>query len=363
MNIISKNTRIQKSLKKKMLGGQTKKKKKKSRKLIDDNKKEILYTTAALGTIAAIAYSAFKKSRNVKEEPDKVPDVENVPDEVSNESVVSDAAPVDDHIHQSGMAEPKKAEAEKPTAHEIPGKPSLKKPAKPQRKTPWKKTAKPEEKTKKEVVFSEAALKAQAAANEATFKPGSDGHQLARDTTPAPALTSALNANAATFKPGIYGHQLARDTAASTSSEVRFEFKEKSSLKDRLQKSAKLMKKNPDQIPIIVEKFHNCKDKIDIKPKKFLVAKNPPFLNFLYSLKEDNLVGELPSDKDLVLYNYDKLLDTNEPIGNIYNKYKDDDGFLYLIFSTKSKSIPNWADRSEEEEEELPPLIYRDRKP
>jgi hypothetical protein len=114
MNIISKNTRIQKSLKKKMLGGETKpnKKNKTLRKLIGDNKKNILGTAVVLGT-AGIGYAGLRRlrgSRTVKDPPEDQEEVVETADAKKAEEAekAADAKKVEEKLAREAKAKKEK---------------------------------------------------------------------------------------------------------------------------------------------------------------------------------------------------------------------------------------------------------------
>lgn len=84
--------------------------------------------------------------------------------------------------------------------------------------------------------------------------------------------------------------------------------------------------------PIIINVHSNCK--LLLKQELFLVSETFTVNNFLKLLrKQTNILYS----KTIFIFNKDKiLLSTDELINIVYEKYKNNDGFLYLTISTKN---------------------------
>ena len=103
-------------------------------------------------------------------------------------------------------------------------------------------------------------------------------------------------------------------------------------MSDKFLQSEKIMKKYPDKIPVIVTKFKNT-DLPDIKKSKFIVPKDMKFTNFVYIIRKHI---KLNSEKAIFITINNKLCPSNSTLGEIYDDMKNDDGFLYMEYSSEN---------------------------
>ena len=134
--------------------------------------------------------------------------------------------------------------------------------------------------------------------------------------------------------------------------------KEESDLASRKANSAAILAKHPTRIPVIVEKREGDKSLSDIDKKKFLVPNDLTIGQFVYVIrKRINLAPEqaiflfvnsgvlppsvaalqqvalsgpaaLPSSvRFLCAHRWPR------PLPQVYDQYKDEDGFLYMLYS------------------------------
>ena len=105
--------------------------------------------------------------------------------------------------------------------------------------------------------------------------------------------------------------------------------------KERLQNSSKLIEKNKGQIPVICEKDEKSNMKALIKTK-YLIKKEITVDQFIGTLRKKL---QLDSNDALFLLanckNNKYAIVGTESLGSIYDKYKDEDGFLYIIYSNE----------------------------
>ena len=99
----------------------------------------------------------------------------------------------------------------------------------------------------------------------------------------------------------------------------------------RKEDSDRILAKYPNRIPVIVEKFGI--EVPDIDRKKYLVPDDLTMSNFMYVIRKRL---KLKAEKALYLFVNNKILAGMENIGTVYDKYKDEDGFLYIKYSGES---------------------------
>lgn len=105
-------------------------------------------------------------------------------------------------------------------------------------------------------------------------------------------------------------------------------FRKNNSLEKRIDLSKDILKKYPDKIPIIAEGRG-----ISLNKYKFIVNKSSDFSYFMLILKK---FVNLKPDQAIFIFINNIIPSGNETIGSIYQKYKDNDGFLYCTITTES---------------------------
>lgn len=101
-------------------------------------------------------------------------------------------------------------------------------------------------------------------------------------------------------------------------------------LEKRKEVSRKIISKYPDRIPILVDRSKESKQLPLIDRYKYLVPDDFTVGKFLVQLRSSM---DLKSDQAIFLFVGNTLLPTGSMISLIYNKYKDEDGFLYIVYS------------------------------
>lgn len=105
-------------------------------------------------------------------------------------------------------------------------------------------------------------------------------------------------------------------------------FREKATFDMRAAESARVRAKFPDRYPIIVEKAGNT-DVPDIDKHKFLVPGNMTMGQFMYVIRQR--LRLLP-EKALFIFVNDTFVQSSMLIKEIYARYVDYDGFVYMIY-------------------------------
>jgi len=109
-------------------------------------------------------------------------------------------------------------------------------------------------------------------------------------------------------------------------------FFEKFKRKDILQRhknSHEILEKYPDRIPVIIDTTST----IDIYNNKYIVPKDLTLSQFIYTLRKRI---EIEPHQAIFILIDNKLMNVNKKLIDIYEQYKDADGFLYVVFSLEN---------------------------
>ena len=99
----------------------------------------------------------------------------------------------------------------------------------------------------------------------------------------------------------------------------------------RKNESSRIIAKYPDRIPVICERGN---DKIvDIDKKKYLVPSDLTLGQFIYVIRKRI---KLDSNQALFVTINGILEGSSTVISNLYETHKDDDGFLYILYTSEN---------------------------
>jgi len=112
----------------------------------------------------------------------------------------------------------------------------------------------------------------------------------------------------------------------------RSSYKKQYSFEQRTGDSLQVMKKYPDRIPVIIEKYYSSK-LIDIDRKKYLVPRDLTVGQLMYTIRKRI---KLTPDKAIFIFVNNISPHTSLSINDLYELHKDDDGFLYIIYQEES---------------------------
>ena len=99
----------------------------------------------------------------------------------------------------------------------------------------------------------------------------------------------------------------------------------------RQTEARKILCKYPDRIPIIVEASQS--GGVDLPPidkQKYLVPSDLTMSQFQYVVRKRI---KLKPETALFLFINDKIMNSSQLLSNIYKENKDEDEFLYVIYS------------------------------
>jgi len=107
--------------------------------------------------------------------------------------------------------------------------------------------------------------------------------------------------------------------------------KEEHSLESRKASSASIRTKHPDRIPVIVEKRARDQSLPEIDKKKFLVPADLTIGQFVYVIRKR--IKLAPEQAIFLFVSGGTLPPSVAALQSVYDKYKDEDGFLYMTYS------------------------------
>jgi len=108
-----------------------------------------------------------------------------------------------------------------------------------------------------------------------------------------------------------------------------FNFKEKFTLEERISESSKIMSRHADRVPIVVEAKKNSNLQ-DLDKHKYLVPKEMTIGQFLYVIRKRL---KLKPDQAIFVFVDNKMPSTSELITTLYERSKNEDGFMYILYS------------------------------
>ena len=110
---------------------------------------------------------------------------------------------------------------------------------------------------------------------------------------------------------------------------MKFRFREENNLEQRKSEAEKIRTKYPDRIPVVVERVQNSQIP-EIDKRKFLVPNDISVAQFMWIIRKRI---QLPSEKAIFLFVNKTIPQSSSTMGQIYNNFKDEDGFLYIAYS------------------------------
>ena len=110
------------------------------------------------------------------------------------------------------------------------------------------------------------------------------------------------------------------------------EFKKEFTLAQRRMESSRVLTKYPDRIPIICER--STKSKLGtLDKKKYLVPVDLTTGQFVFIIRRRL---QLPAEKAIFLFTGPVIPPSNARVQELYQQYKDKDGFLYIQYSEEN---------------------------
>ncbi|GFX04401.1 gamma-aminobutyric acid receptor-associated protein-like 2 [Trichonephila clavipes] len=112
---------------------------------------------------------------------------------------------------------------------------------------------------------------------------------------------------------------------------AEWKYKKRKSLASRKEESKEIRRLYPSSVPIILEKAPNGKVATAQK-EKYLVPRNLRVADLLLMVRKNIFLG---ADSSIYLIVGGKVLSPSWTMGEVFDKEKDEDGFLYLMYNSK----------------------------
>lgn len=112
-----------------------------------------------------------------------------------------------------------------------------------------------------------------------------------------------------------------------------YHFRERHTFERREELCKKMMEKHPDRIPVIVEKFSGDKNLPFFSKHRYMVLPNSTIGQLTFIVRES---VQLKSFLTIFMFINNILPPHNIKMNELYNLYKEPDGFLYITVSSES---------------------------
>lgn len=111
-----------------------------------------------------------------------------------------------------------------------------------------------------------------------------------------------------------------------------YEFKMQHSFDKRKEESKKIIDKYPGQVPVIIEKGESSLLPNPVK-QKFLLQRDLTIGQYLYIIRKQINIDA--TESIFLIVNETYIPPNSATIGEVYDKYTDKDGFLYITYSAQ----------------------------
>tara|TARA_B110000285_G_C15135995_1_gene626971 strand:+ start:1720 stop:2115 length:396 start_codon:yes stop_codon:yes gene_type:complete len=115
----------------------------------------------------------------------------------------------------------------------------------------------------------------------------------------------------------------------SKKKEMKSDFKNSYTFEKRSSESARILLKYPNRIPVICERSQDS-DIVNIDRNKYLIPCDLTVGQFLYVIRKRI---KLSPETSLFIFINNSLPSTCRLLNDLYKNEKDEDGFLYILYS------------------------------
>jgi GABA(A) receptor-associated protein len=110
-------------------------------------------------------------------------------------------------------------------------------------------------------------------------------------------------------------------------------FREEYPFATRLEVSTKIRAEYPNQYPVVVELDPQAQRILEISKKKFLAPHDISLANFMLGVRKCKVINIPRQDPLAVMVERGEMVSGDATIADLYNRFRDPDGFLYILFS------------------------------
>jgi GABA(A) receptor-associated protein len=125
------------------------------------------------------------------------------------------------------------------------------------------------------------------------------------------------------------------------------DFKTEHTYVKRLEESTRIKNKYPERLPIICQRMKNCNNNCPlIDKKKYLVPQDLTVGQFIYVIRKR---CNITATNSLFCYINGTIPSTGTMLKQIYEEFKDSDGFLYIYYNTENTfgtNVHRWTQLS-----------------